>query len=430
MFFTRAALAPINPRATWDGSVAVPRGHLFAPYLMGACAVTGTSDTLGPCEGFASAPTPKRSDPHRVDRLWAGRGTTDFEPTRVPDSCSSSSCEPGYLPQPWFWTGKMATSLSITGRAQGCVVRPSTHVDDLAPAFRKASARYLEPKSAIDERYVCPCCSVMRSVRPSGTPAKDSPSAPGVLRSFVSKRGLRAGDGLHRAHRGADSSQPNDSGAAAKRHPRHRRAYPDGDRSIRPRVTPLTYPRSETRDANAGSPRSNRFFVFDRWLVRGASRSVPPRREQGPEGTRSLLSSLLLREHGAAGLILARPPMSFWLDHRESFLVRAAPYETPESISPLPAVPRPAALRLLQPVRYAHRVRIADRNVGHSTPLVVAHGALVVWRHHECCIDNHARPRTLSTTDPAKDRPHRWPEVPSIESTGVMRSGLARDRPF
>lgn len=44
----------------------------------------------------------------------------------------------------------------------------------------------------------------------------------------------------------------------------------------------LTYPRSETRDANAGSPRSNRVFFGYRWLVQGASSGVLPEGSRDP----------------------------------------------------------------------------------------------------------------------------------------------------
>lgn len=196
---------------------------------------------------------------------WIGSGPVGVRPTSNQSACLTPvrAALASWASPPTLVLDRKDGHVPFNHRAStGLRLRPSTCVDDLAPAFRKASARHLEPKSAIDERYVCPCRSVMRPVRPSGTPATDSPSAPGVRCSFISKTAPPAGDGLHRAHRGADSSQPNGSGVAAKRHPRHRSAYPDGDRSIRPRVTPLTYPRSKTRDANAGSPRSNRFLVF------------------------------------------------------------------------------------------------------------------------------------------------------------------------
>lgn len=79
----------------------------------------------------------------------------------------------------------------------------------------------------------------------------------------------------------------------------------------------LTYPRSETRDANAGSPRSNRVLGVP-MVGSGCLFEFPPRREQGLEGTRSLLSSRLQREHEDADPIPARPPARLWLGHRES----------------------------------------------------------------------------------------------------------------
>jgi hypothetical protein len=120
----------------------------------------------------------------------------------------------------------------------------------------------------------------MRPVRPSGTPTTDSSSAPGEQPPPSFEGGVPAGDGLYRTHRGADSSQPNDSGAAAKRHPRHRSTYPDGDRSIRPRVDAShlsVIPRLATR--TPGAPVPTVFLVTDGWFR-------VPRRVFLPEGSR------------------------------------------------------------------------------------------------------------------------------------------------
>jgi hypothetical protein len=79
--------------------------------------MTGTSDTLCPCAGLVSAPNPRRSDPHRVSLPLAGRGTTDFEKTRVPDLCSNSSCEePGALSNRGFGRGKRPHPFQSPGK--------------------------------------------------------------------------------------------------------------------------------------------------------------------------------------------------------------------------------------------------------------------------------------------------------------------------
>ena len=80
-------------------------------------------------------------------------------------------------------------------------------------------------------------------------------------------------------------------------------------------------------------------------MVQGASSSFPPRREQGLEGTRSLLSSRLQREHEGADPIPARPSACLWLGHRESSFVAGGSDRSPESDRPLPAVPRSSVFR-------------------------------------------------------------------------------------
>jgi hypothetical protein len=190
----------------------------------------------------------------------------------------------------------------------------------------------------------------------------------------------------------------------------------------------LTYPRSKTRDANVGSPRSNRVFGY-RWLVQGAASDIPPRREQGSEGTRSLLSSRLQREHEVAAPIPARPPADLWLGHRKSSLVRAASNDHPRATTRCRRCLAPLLPDSLHAVRIAHRVRNADGRRGHATPLVVAHGARRMWRHPANSIVTMFDRRTLDTSVSAKNHPHRQPEVPSIESPDVMRARPARDRP-
>ena len=156
-------------------------------------------------------------------------------------------------------------------------------------------------------------------------------------------------------------------------------------------------------------------------MVQGASSSFPPRREQGLEGTRSLLSSRLQREHEGADPIPARPPACLWLGHRESsfYCGRLRPITRKR-----PPVAGGAPL-LCFPIPFARdsamrsRVWISDRRRGHATPLVVAHGARRVWRHPANSIVTMLDRRTLVTNVSAKNRPHRQPEVPSIESPGV-----------
>lgn len=118
----------------------------------------------------------------------------------------------------------------------------------------------------------------------------------------------------------------------------------------------LTYPRSETRDANAGSPRSNRVLGLP-MVGSGCLIEFPPRREQGLEGTRSLLSSRLQREHEGADPIPAGPSTCRWLGHRESSFIAGGSDRSPESDRPLPAVP----LLLCFPIPLLHSIRNAYR---------------------------------------------------------------------
>lgn len=121
----------------------------------------------------------------------------------------------------------------------------------------------------------------------------------------------------------------------------------------------LTYPRSETRDANAGSPRSNRVLGLP-MVGSGCLVEFPPRREQGLEGTRSLLSSRLQREHEGADPIPARPSACLWLGHRESSFVAGGSDRSPESDRPLPAVPRSCCF----PIPFARELRNAQSECG------------------------------------------------------------------
>lgn len=195
----------------------------------------------------------------------------------------------------------------------------------------------------------------MRPVRPSGTPTTDSSSAPGEhLPTFVRRSGCLPA---------TDCSEP-----TAER-TRHSRMTPVPQPSVTlvteaPTLTGidpfvpgsmlLTYPCSKTRDANARSPRSNRVLGY-RWLVQGASSGVPPRREQGPEGTRALLSSRLQREHEGADPIPARPSADRWLGHRKSSLLRAAPNDHPRATTRCRRCPAP-----LLPVSFARGAHCAS----------------------------------------------------------------------
>jgi hypothetical protein len=102
----------------------------------------------------------------------------------------------------------------------------------------------------------------------------------------------------------------------------------------------LTYPRSETRDANAGSPRSNRVLVLP-MVGSGCLIEFPPRREQGLEGTRSLLSSRLQREHEGADPIPAGPSTAFSLATENRLLLRAAPTDHPKATDRCRRCPAP-----------------------------------------------------------------------------------------
>lgn len=121
----------------------------------------------------------------------------------------------------------------------------------------------------------------------------------------------------------------------------------------------LTYPRSETRDANAGSPRSNRVFRLP-MVGSGCLVGCPPRREQGPEGTRSLLSSRLQREHEVTDPIPARPSTDLWLGHRKSSLLRAAPNDHPKATTRCRRCLAPLLPDSIARGTLAHRVWIAD----------------------------------------------------------------------
>jgi hypothetical protein len=152
-----------------------------------------------------------------------------------------------------------------------------------------------------------------------------------------------------------------------------------------------------------------------------------PRREQGPEGTRALLSSRLQREHEGADPIPARPSLTVGLvtDNRLCCgRLRMITQGRPPVAggAPLLCFPFP-----LHAVRIAHRVWIAGGRRGHATPLVVAHGGRRVWRHPTNSIVTMFDRRTLDTSDSAKNHPHRQTEVPSIESPDVMRVQPARD---
>jgi hypothetical protein len=246
--------------------------------------VTVTSDTLDPCVGLASAPTPKRSDPHRVDLPSAGRGTADSEKARVPDFCSSDSCEPGASANRGFGRGRRPLPFRSPGKPRVASFRPCAHVDDLAPASARraheASNRNLQSTNVTCARDTVRCTRFGRA-----GPQRRIRRAPlaRTLAPIIWRFEVRAGDGLQRAHRGAGSSQPNGSSAAAKRHPCRRSTYPDGDRSIRPRVcAPHLSVMRDSRRERREPPFQPLFLFTDGWF--GVPNRCPPRREQGPEG--------------------------------------------------------------------------------------------------------------------------------------------------
>jgi hypothetical protein len=164
--------------------------------------------------------------------------------------------------------------------------------------------------------------------------------------AFVFEGGVPAGDGLWRTHRGAGSSQPNDSGAAAKRHPRHQSTYPDGDRSIRPRVdaSHLSAIRDSRRERRE-PPFQPCFLVTDGWFK-------VPRRVSSPKGAGTRGHSITSVITTATRARSRRPYPRTTLDGPLAWppkivVVAGGSERSPESDHPLPAVPRSAASRFL-----------------------------------------------------------------------------------
>lgn len=170
-------------------------------------------------------------------------------------------------------------------------------------------------------------------------------------------------------------------------------------------------------------------FLVYRWLVQGASSSFPPRREQGLEGTRSLLSSRLQREHEGADPIPARPPACLWLGHRESsfYCGRLRPITRKR-----PPVAGGAPL-LCFPIPFARdsamrsRVWISDRRRGHATPLVVAHGARGCGDTLRTASSPCSTEGLLLRTFPRRTARTASPRCPPSSRRASMRARPARD---
>jgi hypothetical protein len=102
----------------------------------------------------------------------------------------------------------------------------------------------------------------------------------------------------------------------------------------------LTYPRSETRDANAGSPRSNRVLGY-RWLVQGASSSFLP------EGSRDSRALDHFCHHDCNASTKAQtlsprdPQRAFGLATENRLLLRAAPTDHPKATARCRRCPAP-----------------------------------------------------------------------------------------
>jgi hypothetical protein len=195
----------------------------------------------------------------------------------------------------------------------------------------------------------------MRPVRPSGTPTTDSSSAPGEhLPTFVRRSACLPA---------TDCSEP-----TAER-TRHSRMTPVPQPSVTlvteaPTLTGidpfvpgsmlLTYPCSKTRDANAGSPRSNRvFFVTDGWFR-------VPRRVFSPKGagTRGHSSTSVITTATRARRRRPYPRTTLadrWLGHRQSSLLRAAPNDHPRATTRCRRCPAP-----LLPVSFARGAHCAS----------------------------------------------------------------------
>jgi len=157
-------------------------------------------------------------------------------------------------------------------------VRPSTHFDDLAPASARrahdASNRNLQSTNVTCAHVAARCARFGRA-----GPRRRIRRAPlAGSRCLRSKVGVACRRRTVPNRRGAGSSRPNDSGAAAKRHPRHRSAYPDGDRSIRPRVdaSHLSAIRDSRRERRE-PPFQPCVFFTDGWFR-------VPRRVSSPKG--------------------------------------------------------------------------------------------------------------------------------------------------
>lgn len=181
----------------------------------------------------------------------------------------------------------------------------------------------------------------MRPVRPSGTPTTDSSSAPGEQPPPSFEGGVACRRRTVPNRRGAGSSQPNDSGAAAKRHPRHRSAYPDGDRSIRPRVDASHL--SAIRD----SRRERREPPFQPcfWFTEGWFRV--PRRVFLPEGSRDSRALDHFCHHDCNASTKAQtlsprdPRRAFGLATENRLLLRAAPTDHPKATDRCRRCPAP-----------------------------------------------------------------------------------------
>lgn len=299
-------------------------------------------------------------------------------------------------------------------------MRPSTHFDDLAPASARrahdASNRNLQSTNVTCAHVAARCARFGRA-----GPRRRIRRAPlASSRCLRSKVGVACRRRTVPNRRGAGSSRPNDSGAAAKRHPRHRSAYPDGDRSIRPRVdaSHLSAIRDSRRERR--EPPFQPFLVFtDGWFR-------VPRRVSSPKGAgtrgHSITSVITTATRArrrrpypreTLDVPLAWPPRIVFCCGRLRLITRKRPPVA--GGAPLLCFPIPFA----RGCAMRDRVWISDRRRGHATPLVVAHGARRVWRHPANSIVTMLDRRTLDTNVSAKNRPHRQPEVPSIESPGV-----------
>lgn len=215
---------------------------------------------------------------------WTFPRPAGVRPTPRRPACltpvSSGSCEPGVSSNRGFGRGRRPHPFQSLAERRVVVLRTLCLTGDLAPASARrahdTSNRSLQSTNVTCARDTARCTRFGRA-----GPRRRIRRAPLASTRLHGGRGGACRRRPCRARRGASSSRPNGSGAAAKRHPRRRSVYPDGDRSIRPRVPAphLSMMRDSRRERR--SPRSNRCLRY-RWSVQGDRRVCLPEGSRDP----------------------------------------------------------------------------------------------------------------------------------------------------